>query len=50
MGLPELEILMCGNNEHIIAKVKQYKMLLNLNLENEEVKHCMIQWPRNIKK
>lgn len=41
----EFEMILCTSDEHLIAKV--YKIWLHLNLENEYVKNCMIQWARN---
>ena len=34
------------NNEHIITKM--YKMLLQMKLEDEQVKECMVKWARNL--
>ena len=36
---------LCMNDELIITKM--YKMLLQLNMEDEQVKDCMIKWARN---
>lgn len=41
----KLEMIVCSNDEHFIAKV--CKRLLQLNLENEYVKHSLIQGARN---
>lgn len=40
----KFEMLLCTNDEHLIAEV--YKRLLQLNLEIEYVKQCLIQWAR----
>uniref|UniRef100_A0A2D4G001 Uncharacterized protein n=1 Tax=Micrurus corallinus TaxID=54390 RepID=A0A2D4G001_MICCO len=40
----ELDILLHGSDKHI---TRVYKLLLNFYLENEYVKHGMIQWAKN---
>ena len=35
---------LCTNEEHVITKM--YKMLLQMNLEYEQVKECMIKWAK----
>jgi len=37
---------LCMNNQHVIAKT--YKLLLQMNQEDELVKECMVKWARNI--
>lgn len=36
----------CTNDQHIIAKM--YKILLKFDIEEEQVKECMIQWLKRL--